>query len=188
MVNINELKKTIKIENVVVSTTIGTRLDLDEVINILEEANYNKKKFPGIVYRTISPKMVLLIFRSGKIVCTGTKSFEDARVGLSKTFEKLKTISVDIPMNPDIEIHNIVATADLGRVLNLDAITFGLGLENIEYEPEQFPCLVYRVLDPKLVVLLFSSGKVVITGGKKLEDVEVAMGKVMIKLDGLGLL
>ena len=187
MININQSKKTIKIENVVVSTTIG-RLDLDQVINILEDANYNKKKFPGIVYRITSPKMVLLIFRSGKIVCTGAKSFEDARIGLSNTFEKLKTISTDIPMIPDIKAHNIVATADLGRVLNLNAIAIGLGFENIEYEPEQFPGLVYRVLDPKLAVLLFSSGKLVITGGKKLEDAEVAMVKVINDLDGLGLL
>lgn len=187
MTNTNESKKTIKIENVVVSTTIGTKLDLDKVINILEDAKYNKQKFPGIVYRTTSPKMVLLIFRSGKIVCTGTKSLEDATVGISKIFEKLKTVGVDIPKNPDIVMHNIVATANLGRVLNLNTVAIGLGLENIEYEPEQFPGLVYRVFNPKLVILLFSSGKLVITGGKKLEDVEMAMGKVMMELDGLGL-
>ena len=187
MININESKKTIKIANVVASTTIGT-IDLDKVIDILEDANYNKKKFPGIVYKTTSPKIMLLIFRSGKIVCTGTKNFEDAKIGLFKIFEKLKTIGVDIPKNPDIKIHNIVATANLGRMLNLNATAIGLGFENVEFEPEQFPCIVYRILNPRLVVMLFSSGKLVITGGKKLEDIEMAMGKIMTELDGLGLL
>ena len=83
---------------------------------------------------------------------------------------------------------NIVASANLGRVLNLNAIAIGLGLENIEYEPEQFPGLVYRMATPKVVMLLFGSGKIVITGGKKPEDAEVAVEKIVIELDGLGML
>ena len=131
---------------------------------------------------------MILIFRSGKIVCTGTKKFEDVKVGFFKIFEKLKTVGVDIQKNPDIKIHNITVTANLGRMLNLNAVATGLGFENIEYEPEQFPCIVYRVLNSRLVVLLFSTGKLVITGGKKLEDAEMAMEKIMMELNGLGLL
>jgi len=89
---------------------------------------------------------------------------------------------------PEIKIQNIVASANLGRVLNLNAIAIGLGLENVEYEPEQFPGLVYRMAIPKVVILLFGSGKLVITGGKKPEDAEAAVEKVVIELDGLGLL
>ena len=89
---------------------------------------------------------------------------------------------------PEIKIQNIVASANLGRVLNLNAIAIGLGLENVEYEPEQFPGLVYRMSSPKVVMLLFGSGKLVVTGGKKPEDAEVAVEKVFIELDGLGLL
>ena len=188
MINIDELKKTIKIANVVASTTIGAKLDLDQVFDIIEDANYNKKKFPGIVCKMTSPKIMVLIFRSGKIVCTGTRNFEDAKIGLFKVFEKLNIIGVDIPKNPDIKIHNIVATANLGRMLNLNTVAMGLGFENVEYEPEQFPCIVYRILNPRLAVLLFSSGKLVITGGKKLEDVEIATEKIMTELDRLGLL
>ncbi|NYT01111.1 MAG: TATA-box-binding protein, partial [Methanocellales archaeon] len=78
--------------------------------------------------------------------------------------------------------------ADLGSELNLNAIAIGLGLENIEYEPEQFPGLVYRIKEPKVVVLLFGSGKLVITGGKKTEDIEAAVKKISKELKGLGLL
>lgn len=183
-----ESKKSIKIENVVASTGIGTKLDLNEVIRILEGADYNKERFPGVVYRTTSPKTAALIFGSGKIVCTGAKSIEDVSNGLTKVFEKLKAMGIDIPKKPEITIQNIVASADLGTVLNLNAIAIGLGLENIEYEPEQFPGLVYRLSTPKVVMLLFGSGKLVVTGGKKPEDAEAAVEKIVEELDGLGLM
>jgi transcription initiation factor TFIID TATA-box-binding protein len=180
--------KSIKIENVVASTGIGTKLDLNEVIRILEGADYNKERFPGVVYRTTNPKTAALIFGSGKIVCTGAKSIEDVSNGLNKVFEKLKDMGIDIPKKPDITIQNIVASADLHTVLNLNAIAIGLGLENIEYEPEQFPGLVYRLSTPKVVMLLFGSGKLVVTGGKKPEDAEAAVEKIVEELDGLGLM
>jgi len=90
--------------------------------------------------------------------------------------------------NPEIIVQNIVASADLGAVLNLNAIAIGLGLENIEYEPEQFPGLVYRIAEPKVVMLLFGSGKLVVTGGKKPADADAAVDKIVEELDGLGLL
>ncbi len=188
MVNTTEPKKTIKIENVVASTAIGAKLDLNQVISVFEGAEYNKERFPGVVYRTTSPKIAALIFGSGKIVCTGAKSIADVGVGLSKVFEKLREMGTQILDKPEIKIQNIVASANLGRVLNLNAVAIGVGLENIEYEPEQFPGLVYRMSSPKVVMLLFGSGKIVITGGKKPEDAEVAVEKIVIELDGLGLL
>ena len=188
MVNTMEPKNTIKIENVVASTAIGTKLDLNQVLRVFEGAEYNKKRFPGVVYRTKSPKTAALIFGSGKIVCTGAKSIADVGIGLSNVFEKLRDMGILIVEKPEIKIQNIVASANLGRVLNLNAVAIGLGLENIEYEPEQFPGLVYRMSSPKVVLLLFGSGKIVITGGKKPEDAEAAVEKVVIELDGLGLL
>lgn len=183
-----EAIKSIKIENVVASTGIGTKLDLNEVIRILEGADYNKERFPGVVYRTTNPKTAALIFGSGKIVCTGAKSIADVSSGLNKVFDKLKAMGIDIPKKPEITIQNIVASADLHTVLNLNAIAIGLGLENIEYEPEQFPGLVYRLSVPKVVMLLFGSGKLVVTGGKKPEDAEAAVEKIVEELDGLGLM
>ena len=180
--------KSIKIENVVASTGIGTKLDLNEVIRILDGADYNKERFPGVVYRTTNSKTAALIFGSGKIVCTGAKSIADVSSGLNKVFDKLKAMGIDIPKKPEIVIQNIVASADLHTVLNLNAIAIGLGLENIEYEPEQFPGLVYRLSTPKVVMLLFGSGKLVVTGGKKPEDAEAAVEKIVEELDGLGLM
>jgi len=188
MVNTTEPIKSIKIENVVASTAIGAKLDLNQVITVFEGAEYNKERFPGVVYKTTSPKTAALIFGSGKIVCTGAKSIADVYTGLTKVFDKIREMGTHIIDKPEIKIQNIVASADLGRVLNLNAIAIGLGLENIEYEREQFPGLVYRLSVPKVVMLLFGSGKIVKTGGKKPEDAEAAVEKIVTVLDGVGLL
>lgn len=184
----DEAKKTIKIENVVASTAIGQEIDLKSVTLALEGADYDPEQFPGLVYRTKDPKTAALIFRSGKIVCTGAKSIEDVDKGLKKVFKKMESVGIKVMANPDITVQNIVASADLGLVLNLNAIAIGLGLENIEYEPEQFPGLVYRLDVPKVVVLLFGSGKLVVTGGKKAKDAEEAVNRIVKELEGLALI
>jgi len=179
----DEAKKTITIENVVASTAIGQEIDLKSVTLALEGADYDPEQFPGLVYRTKDPKTAALIFRSGKIVCTGAKSIEDVDRGLKKVFKKMDSVGIKVDSNPEITVQNIVASADLGSVLNLNAIAIGLGLENIEYEPEQFPGLVYRIKDPKIVALLFSSGKIILTGGKNLEDIKRGLDFLEQKLE-----
>lgn len=180
-------KETIEIENVVASTSIGQELDLEEVTLDIG-ADYDPEKFPGLVYRTEEPKTAALIFRSGKIVCTGAKSTKDVDKGLRIVFDKLKDVGIDVKENPEIEVQNIVASADLGGDLNLNAIAVGLGLEKVEYEPEQFPGLVYRLDDPPVVVLLFGSGKLVVTGGKKPDDAEKAVDVIIKELEDLDLI
>jgi len=188
MSEVSDPKDTIEIENVVASTAIGQELDLEKVTLDMEGADYDPEQFPGLVYRTQEPKTAALIFRSGKIVCTGAKSPEDVDNGLKIVFGKLRDLGIEVDENPDIKVQNIVASADLGHDLNLNAIAIGLGLENIEYEPEQFPGLVYRLEDPEVVVLLFGSGKLVVTGGERPEDAEEAVDKIVAQLRELDLL
>ncbi|AUV83552.1 TATA-box-binding protein [Salinigranum rubrum] len=181
-------KETINIENVVASTGIGQELDLQSVAMDLEGADYDPEQFPGLVYRTQNPKSAALIFRSGKIVCTGAKSTDAVHESLEIVFDKLRELEIPVEDDPEITVQNIVTSADLGVSLNLNAIAIGLGLENIEYEPEQFPGLVYRISDPSVVALLFGSGKLVITGGKEPSDAEEAVDNIVSRLDELGLL
>jgi transcription initiation factor TFIID TATA-box-binding protein len=181
-------KETINIENVVASTGIGQELDLQSVAMDLEGADYDPEQFPGLVYRTQNPKSAALIFRSGKIVCTGAKSTDAVHESLHIVFDKLRALEIPVEDDPEITVQNIVTSADLGVNLNLNAIAIGLGLENIEYEPEQFPGLVYRISDPNVVALLFGSGKLVITGGKDPSDAEKAVDNIVARLDELGLL
>ena len=181
-------KTTIATENVVASTAIGQELDLQSVAMDLDGADYDPEQFPGLVYRTQSPKSAALIFRSGKIVCTGANSTDAVHESLAIVFEKLRALQIPVADDPEITVQNIVTSADLGVDLNLNAIAIGLGLENIEYEPEQFPGLVYRLDEPDVVALLFGSGKLVITGGKQPADAEAAVDVISERLADLGLL
>jgi transcription initiation factor TFIID TATA-box-binding protein len=178
----------IKIENVVASTSLGTELDLQAIVLALDGAEYDPEQFPGLIYRLKEPKTATLLFRSGKAVCTGGKSLEQVEIAISKVVKKIEAAGIVIKTKPKIEVQNIVASSDLGAKINLNSIAISLGLEKVEYEPEQFPGLVYRLDVPKVVVLLFGSGKLVCTGARKPEDVEVAVEKITQELRAAGLL
>jgi transcription initiation factor TFIID TATA-box-binding protein len=185
---VNDPKETLEIQNVVASTAIGQELDLQSLAMDLEEADFDREQFPGVVYRVQDPHAAALIFRSGKIVCTGAESVPDVYEALDIVFETLSNLGIKVMEDPVIEVQNIVSSGDLGESLNLNAIAIGLGLEDVEYEPEQFPGLVYRLDEPDVVALLFGSGKTVITGGKEPEDAEVATEVLISKLTDLNLL
>jgi transcription initiation factor TFIID TATA-box-binding protein len=178
----------IKIENVVASTSLGAELDLQAIALALDGAEYEPEQFPGLIYRLKEPKTATLLFRSGKAVCTGGKSLEQVKIAIGKVAKQVEAAGVAIKKDPKIEVQNIVATSDFGSKINLNAIAMTLGLENVEYEPEQFPGLVYRLAVPKVVVLLFGSGKLVCTGARKPEDVEIAVDKITQELRAAGLL
>jgi len=178
----------VKVENIVASTIFAEKLDLDVIATSLEEAEYEPEQFPGLVYRLSSPKTATLLFRSGKANCTGAKNIEDVRKTVDIIADKLKKLSVKVHKDLDIVVQNMVATADLGGELNLDEVAVAFGLENVEYEPEQFPGLVYRVREPRVVMLLFGSGKIVCTGGRNTEDVSTAVQNLSEKLNSMGLL
>jgi transcription initiation factor TFIID TATA-box-binding protein len=180
--------ESIQVENVVASADIGQELDLETLATDLTASEFNPDNFPGLVYRSQDPKAATLIFRSGKVVCTGANSVDDVTAALEHVFDELRDLGIEVADTPEIEIQNIVSSGDLEHALNLNAIAIGLGLESVEYEPEQFPGLVYRLDDPNVVVLLFGSGKFVVTGGKHLDDAEDALNVVEDELSELGLL
>jgi transcription initiation factor TFIID TATA-box-binding protein len=178
----------IRIENVVASTSLGVKLDLQAIALALGGAEYEPEQFPGLIYRLKEPKTATLLFRSGKLVCTGGKSLEDVRTAIEIVGKQIEAAGIQIKKHPVIEVQNIVATSNLGREIDLNAIAISLGLEKVEYEPEQFPGLVYRLDEPKVVLLLFGSGKMVCTGAKKPSDVEQAVEKITQELKAAGLL
>jgi transcription initiation factor TFIID TATA-box-binding protein len=178
----------IKVENVVANARIADELDLQYIESRLEDAVFTKKKFPGLVYRTRNPKSAFLIFRSGKVVCTGSKTKEGVRAVMDKLSADLRSLGIDVEEHPEFKVQNIVASAKIGKELNLGAIVVGLELEGMEYEPEVFPGLVYRIKDPKSAILIFSSGRLVITGGKTVEDCEKSVEVLLDKLEDLKLI
>jgi transcription initiation factor TFIID TATA-box-binding protein len=177
-------KFDIKVENIVASVALGIRIPLETLVEHLEGTEYEPEQFPGLVYRIKDPKAATLIFSSGKIVCTGARSVDDVKTVIRRVVKVLREKKIGNPKKYKIEIQNIVASSKLEGRLNLDQIAFEL--EDSEYEPEQFPGLVYRMKDPKVAFLLFSSGKIVCTGARKVEDVEYAVKAVSKKLKSIG--
>ena len=179
---------SLKIENIVASAKVTDYLDLPALASQIKDAEYNKKRFPGVVIRMQEPKIAALVFGSGKVVLTGAKSIESLSEGLEILGNLLRGLHIDIPKKLSYKIQNIVTSADFGSGINLNKIAVGFNLDRIEYEPEQFPGLVYRLENPKVVVLLFGSGKLIITGGKEPEDARKAVQKILTDLKNLGLL
>jgi transcription initiation factor TFIID TATA-box-binding protein len=159
----------INIQNVVATASLGQTFDLLTIVQMIPGVEYRPQQFPGLVYRLKKPRTTTLIFSSGKMVCTGAKSERQSRKAVMKVVEDLKKIGIIITGKPEIKIQNIVASVGLGGTIDLEKTTYSL--EKTMYEPEQFPGLIYRMNDPKVVILLFTSGNLVITGAKKEEEV-----------------
>jgi transcription initiation factor TFIID TATA-box-binding protein len=167
-----------KIENMVASAHLEKELDLHRLAIDIEGANYDPESFPGLIVRMKEPKTATLIFHSGKIVCTGAKNLEQIKKSLEAVKKSVEKAGVPISSKMDFVVQNIVASANLEQPINLIAISITLGLDKVEYEPEQFPGLVYHMSDPKVTMLLFTSGKLVCTGGRTGQDVEIAVEKL----------
>jgi len=176
----------ISIENVVASATLNQRIDLNSIVRIFPGVEYRPEQFPGLVYRLKKPKTATLIFSSGKMVCTGAKSERLARKAIMKVVDELKRGGIVILAKPEIQIQNIVSSAGLGGRIDLEKTTYSL--KRTMYEPEQFPGLIYRMDDPKVVILIFASGKLVCTGAKKEAEVPRAIAKLQATLEEKGLI
>ncbi|MDD1729076.1 MAG: TATA-box-binding protein, partial [Methanospirillum sp.] len=142
------------------------------VSTTIDNCELNKKRFPGAVYRITDPKIAVLVFASGKVVITGVKNHADLARGMEILLKKMKEVGVLCLDTPTVAITNMVCSYDTGNKINLNKMVVALSLETIEYEPEQFPGLVYRIPDSKIVALIFSSGKVILTGGRTMKEVE----------------
>jgi transcription initiation factor TFIID TATA-box-binding protein len=168
-----ESKINVQIVNIVVSTNLEHDIPLEKMAATLSNTEYNPEQFPGLVIRIKDPKTSALIFSSGKVVCTGAKTIEKVHESIQKIIESLKKIGIKIKVKPVINIQNMVASGSIGMDLNLNVLA--MKLSNTEYEPEQFPGLVYKLMEAKATFLLFSNGKVVCTGTKSEEEVHKAL-------------
>ncbi len=173
-------KKEIAIVNIVVSAALGHDVPLEKMAATLSNTEYNPEQFPGLVIRIKDPKTSALIFSSGKIVCTGGRTMDDVRESVRKIIKSLEKINVKIKEFPEINIQNIVASGSVGMDLNLNVLA--MKLENTEYEPEQFPGLVYKLAGTNATFLLFSNGKIVCTGTKSETQVHESVEKLIVNL------
>ncbi|MBW2993552.1 TATA-box-binding protein [Candidatus Woesearchaeota archaeon] len=173
-------KKEIHVVNIVVSTSLEHEIPLEKMAATLSNTEYNPEQFPGLVIRIKEPKTSALIFSSGNVVCTGARNMKKVEEAIKKIIKSLEKINVKITIKPVIKIQNIVASGTVGMDLNLNILA--MKLSNTEYEPEQFPGLVYKLPEAKATFLLFSNGKIVCTGTKSEKEVHVALDKLIENL------
>jgi transcription initiation factor TFIID TATA-box-binding protein len=180
-----------KVVNMVAGTRLTDSIDLYSVSATLD-VPYEAEQFPGMVYRVspdthgpTAPTLCLLLFSSGKCVATGAKAYEDVETAMSMIHADLSDNGFSMwPFDPaDIEVSNIVITTDYGNNLSLRNLVLALPFDRSEYEPEQFPGLIYRLSETAGVCLIFSSGKCVITGTSSLDEAEEAVGELRAELD-----
>ena len=173
-------KVDFQVQNVVACADLNQKLDLIFIMKAFRNVAYHPKRFPGLIYRLKRPKTATLIFRTGKMVCTGAKSTKQARRAVRKVVRELKNSGIIILGRPEITIENVVASADMGARIDLER--GARIMDNLMYEPEQFPGLIYRMDEPKVVMLIFHSGKIVITGARSAEDAQDAAERLLASL------
>lgn len=177
-------RKDMKVVNIVVSTSLQHDVPLEKMAATLSNTEYNPEQFPGLVIRIKEPKTTALIFSSGNVVCTGAKTMEEVDKSIKKIIKTLEKINIKIKIEPKINVQNIVASGNVGMDLNLNVLA--MKLPNTEYEPEQFPGLVYKLGgkegSDRATFLLFSNGKIVCTGTKSEDEVDAACKKLVENL------
>lgn len=175
---------TVQIQNVVASAAFNQTFDLTAIANAFPRDTEFKGRFPGLVFRLKKPKTTMLIFRTGKMVCTGGKGEKEASRAILRAVRKLRKEGINVTRKPEIQITNIVASATLNGIIDLDKLYSSEGMGgNILFEAEQFPALIYRWESPKVIFLIFSTGKIVCVGAKKEKDIYEAIEDLRRKLE-----
>ena len=177
---IEEMSKTNslpKLQNIVSTANFKCILDLREIALKAKNAEYNPRRFAAVIMRIKEPKTTALIFSSGKMVCTGARTEEESRQA-SRIYAKI-ILKLGFPVKfSEFTVHNIVASCDVKFPIRLEGLA-NTYLKFCSYEPEMFPGLIFHMLDPKIVLLIFVSGKIVLTGAKKREDIYRAYQKII---------
>lgn len=174
----------LKVQNIVAYTVLGKNISLDKMLQKVEDTEWQPEQFPGLVYKIKDPRASALIFSQGKIVCTGTKSLEDLETAMKKIVSRIRKAGFPMPTKYHTKVENIVASTKVDGDISLEEIA--ATLENSEYEPEQFPGLVYRISDPRVTFLLFTSGRIICAGAQNEEDIHRALVKFRENLAKIG--
>jgi len=176
-----QTKPIIAIVNVVASATIDQKLDLLDITKKFPDVEYHPEQFPVAVFRLKEPRTATLLFGSGKMVCTGAKSEAISIKAVNTVVQKLRKGKIKIKKDAVVTIQNIVSSINLGGKVNLEQAA--RTLPRSMYEPEQFPGLIHRMLDPKTVILIFASGKLVCVGAKVEEEIHRSVNQIHALLE-----
>ncbi|KAK4057075.1 TATA-binding protein (TBP) [Microbotryomycetes sp. JL221] len=164
------------LQNIVATVNLDCRLDLKTIALHARNAEYNPKRFAAVIMRIREPKTTALVFASGKVVVTGAKSEDDSRLAARKYARIIQKLGFEAKFQ-DFKIQNIVGSCDVKFPIRLEGLAYAHGHFS-SYEPELFPGLIYRMVKPKVVLLIFVSGKIVLTGAKFREEIYTAFANI----------
>ncbi|KAI5642720.1 transcription factor TFIID (or TATA-binding protein, TBP) domain-containing protein [Phthorimaea operculella] len=168
-----QARNSIKIQNCVSTVSLGCELKLLDIYCRTRFSEYNPARFQGVVMKILEPRATALVFRSGKIVCTGARTEHDSYIAARKIARIIQRLGFPAKFL-DFKIQNFIATGDLRFPIRLEALQQAHG-QFTSYEPELFPGLVYRMVRPRVVLLIFVNGKIVFTGGKTRNEIYEAL-------------
>jgi len=173
-----------KIVNLVASSSLGTGLDLYNLATAIPEVEYEPEQFPGAILKLNEPRVSLLLFKNGNIIISGAASEKDIKTAIKKASKIISEVQKNVTIKDRIsyKIVNLVATSNLNK--QIDLFNAAVTLDNIEYEPEQFPGAIVRIFNPKLTMLLFKNGKLICAGAKSEEDIVKGLNKLKKVLAG----
>jgi transcription initiation factor TFIID TATA-box-binding protein len=178
----------IQVENIVATAHLANHFDIQHLASLIKECKYDPNEFSGLALNFRHPKTAALIFPSGRVVCTGAKDMDQLEDLINRAIDQIERAGGKIPEEPEVEIQNIIATSHINKTLDLAAVAKSKLIENIRFNPEKFPGLIIKMDNPHAVILLFSSGKIVCTGTKNLEDASLAINSIKEKLSSFGAL
>ena len=174
-INTNEIEKPV-VQNIVATVELGCPINLQDVVHKVRNAEYNPKRFGALIIRITNPKTTALVFQSGKLVITGGKTVDDSRLAGRKYARIIERLGYNVQFN-HFKVQNVVASCDMKFAISLQGLIMKHP-QNTKYEPEIFPGVVYRLAEPKMVLLIFASGKIVFTGGKEIEQINKAFSYI----------
>ena len=164
----SQSKLAVKIQNLVATVSLGCSIEPEKIALSVSNAEYNPRRFAAVIMRLREPRTTALIFKTGKMIVTGAKDIQESQ-NAAKLYVKIIQKCGFPAQVVDYKISNISATVDFGFPIRLEGLMYAHH-SNCTYEPELFPGLVYRMTNPKVVLLIFVSGKVVITGAKDVDS------------------
>ncbi|XP_068167798.1 TATA-box-binding protein-like [Antennarius striatus] len=165
-----------QLQNIVSTVNLGCKLDLKTIALKARNVEYNPKRFAAVIMRIREPRTTALIFSSGKMVCTGAKSEQQSRLAARKYARVVQKLGFPAKFL-DFRIQNMVGTCDVKFPIRLESL-FLTHQQFSRYEPELFPALIYRMMKSKIALLIFASGKIVLTGAKETAEIFEAFDNI----------
>ncbi|XP_055638688.1 TBP-related factor isoform X2 [Toxorhynchites rutilus septentrionalis] len=171
-----EAINSLQVKNCVATVSLGCDLNLQTINFRTRNTEYNPSRFHGVVMRIRDPRCTALVFRSGKIVCTGAKNVHDANLAARKFARIIQKVGYNVRF-VEFKVQNLVATVDLRFPIRLENLNQIHG-QFSSYEPELFPGLIYRMVKPRVVLLIFVNGKIVFTGAKSEQEITESLENI----------